>query len=107
MIKDLVKLPSVKTLLHENMNGDGKNELLRLSLLLGNLEAVILLIQIPQIMELAEKNNFYETVWGAYGALDLRESIDELNAATQKINQYYHRTVYLFNKNKEMKLLMK
>lgn len=96
IIQQLIQLSSVKVLLHEDMNGDGENELLRLALRLGNTEAVKTLIQVPRIMELAEENNFYETVWGAYGALDLREIIAERHAFTQQISPDEQRMVDLF-----------
>lgn len=97
LLAHLLPLRSVSMLLHEDMSGDGENELLRLALRIGNKKAVDVLIKVPSVISLAEENNFYETSWGPYGALDLRELICDLNASTQQISQDEQRMVDLFN----------
>ena len=58
-IRFLIDIPSVQALLHTAVTPDYPNELLRIAYKNGNDSAVKLLLTIPAVRELAEKNNFY------------------------------------------------
>ena len=70
-IQLLIEIPAVKALLHTEVTIGQSNELLRLALSIRNQAAAALLLNIPAVRELAERNRHYG--YGeARGTLDLR-----------------------------------
>ena len=58
-LRFLLSIPSVRALAHTRVLGGQENELLRLAQNTGNPEAANLLLDIPAVRELAERNDFY------------------------------------------------
>lgn len=58
----LLGIPKVQRLIHLPVTQNEPNELLRLALSVGNREATDALFDIPSVRELAEQNNYYQTI---------------------------------------------
>ena len=95
-IQMLIQIHSIQCLVHKNISGDGENELLRFALRMGNEEAVRVLIALEPVIKHAEENGFYETIWGPYGALDLKQMILGETLETKKITEDEQRMLDLF-----------
>ncbi len=56
----LLSIPSVRALAHQEVSRNQSNELLRLAMSLNNQDAVLMLLNIPAVRNLAQINHFYQ-----------------------------------------------
>ena len=89
-IRFLLSIPSVRALCHQAVTVDEnspgqENELLRLALRLGNDSAAGILMQIPEVYQLATQNNFYQDELG--GGIDLRQIAEDNESSMVALSQ--------------------
>ena len=66
----LLSIPAVKNLAHTEVSPGQSNELLRLALNISNAPAALILLNLPEVRAMAERNNYYHDEMR--GGLDLR-----------------------------------
>lgn len=69
ILNQLLEIPAVRALAHTSLT-ELDNELLRLAVRIGNIDAIVRLTRIPAVRALAQRNNFYQEE--AQGRVDLR-----------------------------------
>jgi hypothetical protein len=67
----LLGIPSVKALAHQELTRGNPNELLRLAISIGNIQAATLLLNIEAVRVLAQQHNFYQLE--ARNGVDIRQ----------------------------------
>ncbi len=76
----LLQIPSVRALAAQGVTPSNKtNRLLKLALKLNNQEAAALLLEIPEVKELAEQNNYYNKKNTSKSKSSMSSSIDDSN----------------------------
>jgi hypothetical protein len=114
-LRFLLNIPAVRALAHQEITQGQSNELIRLALSTNNHTAAGILLEIPEVLTLAEQNDYYhnELQGGldlAHLAHDQESSITGLTPGEQRrleaVTRHYHAQLDLKDKEKVEQVMM-